>query len=218
METFQKLKILLPENRNDYFLVRLTAEIQKSKWKVRQDLILNYKKNTLSEDKSILCVESIDLMFANKHVKGLVWLWDYNGFLEVFNIIPINSNSLSFKEYNFILNTFNSAFIVPLATEFNAEIVLSKPEKLVAETIGPKAYKALTSFSNSANKSTGNSHTYDFERWCEFVFIIFREEIELGTNELEVWLVENGWSRETATKLAHDYAYSISLLEKYEHN
>jgi hypothetical protein len=89
---------------------------------------------------------------------------------------------------------------------------------LIVETIGKDALQALKSFSTSANKSTGNIHHYDFGRWCDFIFIIFRKNIELSSTELESWLLENGWDSEMASKLALDFEYSISLLEKYEQN
>lgn len=95
---------------------------------------------------------------------------------------------------------------------------MTKPEKLIVETIGRDALQALKSFSTSANKTTGNIHPYDFERWCDFIFIIVRKNIELSSFELESWLLENGWDSEMASKLAIDFEYSISLLEKYEQN
>ena len=44
METFQKLKILLPDNKNSIFFIELTDKIEKSAWKIRNDLVTNYKK------------------------------------------------------------------------------------------------------------------------------------------------------------------------------
>lgn len=216
METFQKLKVLIPENDKDFFFVRLTHEVEHSKWKIRNDLVSNYKKNTFTASKNVLCAESEKYSFNNKKIQGLLWLWDYNGCYEVFNIVPVETRRLEFKEYNFILNRFYELFIVDLASEFNATVTLTKPEKLLIDTIGNEAFQSLQSFSNSANKSTGNAHSYDFERWCEFVFIIFRKNIDLSSTELEAWLVENGWSDDMASKLALDFEYSINLLEKYE--
>ncbi len=103
-----------------------------------------------------------------------------------------------------------------MASQFNATVTLTKPEKLIIDTIGTEVFQSLKSFSSLANKSTGNSNPYDFERWCEFVFTIFRKNIDLNSTELEAWLIENGWSEEMAIKLALDFEYSISLLMKYE--
>lgn len=218
METFQKLKILLPKSKNDDFFSDLLNKLEKSSWIIRKDLISNYKKNTFTTSKNILCAESEKYIFKNKQIQGLLWLWDDNGSYEVFNIIPTENRKLEFKEYNFILNKFYNEFIIQLANKYDAKITLTKPEKLIIDTIGKDAYHALKSFSMLANKSSGNTHPYDFERWCEFIFIIFRKNIELNSSELEGWLLENGWDSDIALKLALDFEYSISLLEKYEQN
>lgn len=218
METFQKLKILLPENKKDIFFNELTHKIEKSRWKVRNDLITNYKKNTFTQSKNVLCTESEKYNFNNKTIQGLLWLWDDKGSYEVFNIIPIETRNLEFKEYNYLLNKFYDLFIIDLANKLDAKVTLTNPERLIIDSIGKDAFQALNSFSISANKVTGNTHPYDFERWCDFIFIIFRKDIQLSSTELENWLLENGWDSEISSQLALDFEYSISLLEKYEQN
>lgn len=218
METFQKLKLLLSDKEEDLFFKKLTYIIQNSNWKIREDLTNNYKNNSFSLNNNILCLESEEYNFNYKNIKGLVWFGNPHGYYEVVNIIPIENKNLSKKEYNFILNEFYQKFIKELANDFKIEVILTSPEKAIIDTIGDEALSALISFSLNANKYTGNTNTYDFERWCEFIFIIFRREIELNSTELEKWLLENGWGDEMASKLAIDYEYSIDLLEKYEQN
>jgi len=218
MKTFQKLTIILPEDRKSEFFIDLKENIEKSKWRIRNDLISNYKKNTFTSDKEILCIESEKYLLDNKLIQGLIWIWDYSGYYEVFNIVPVGNRNLEKNEYNYILNKFYELFIANLIPKYNGSYTLTKPEKLLLETIGIDAYSALTKFSTTANKSTGNTHAYDFERWCEFVFRIFRGKIELSFDELVEWLLENGWTDEMATKLGLDFEYSINLLEKYEQN
>lgn len=218
MKTYQNLEIHLEDNENQKFVDDLKNLIQKSNWKIRQDYIDNYKKNSFSLNKIILCVETDEYTLLGKKIKGILWLWDYNGYLEVFNIIPLLEHSLEHDEYNFLLNKFYENFIIELIEKFKAKIVISKPEKQIIETIGEDAFKALKAFSVGANKSTGNTHPYDFERWCEFVFIVFRSEIEIGIDELIEWLEEDGWSNKMAHKLGLDFEYSLNLLEKYERN
>jgi hypothetical protein len=218
MKTYQNLEIHLKNHENEKFVDDLKNLINKSSWKIRQDFIDNYKKNTFSSTKIVLCVETDKYIFEEKDIKGALWMWDYKGYLEVFNIIPLIENSLDYDEYNFLLNKFYEGFIVKLNNQYNAEIILTKPEKQIIETIGEDAFDALKAFSVGANKSTGNTHQYDFERWCEFIFIVFRNEIEIGVDELIAWFEENGWSNDMAYKLGLDFEYSLNLLEKYEHN
>ncbi len=218
MEAFQKLRISPPENEKNAFFKELKAVIAKSNWVLREDLISNYKKNTFTGDKDILCIESEKFLFDEEMIQGLLWIWDYSGYYEVFNIIPIGKNRFEKKEYNYILNKFNEQIVQGLAKKYDANVQLTKSERLLIDAIGKDAYGALNKFSVAANKSTGHSHPYDFERWCEFLFIVFRNDIEIDTDELIGWFEENGWTNEMATQLVLDFEYSINLLERYEQN
>lgn len=216
METFQRLKVFLSKDKMDSFFIELVNEINKSKWLIRNDLVENYRKNTFTSEKKVLCIESEKYILDKKPIKGLLWMWDFSGYFEVFNIVPVESRLLEFKEYNYILNEFYSRFVVNLSNKYAAKIEITSPIKRIVDTIGEDALKALKAFSNGANKVTGHSNPYDFERWCEFVFIIFRQEKNLNVDELIVWFEENGWSNEMAHKLGLDFEYSIDLLERYE--
>lgn len=218
MKTYQDLEIHLDNDKYQEYVEDLSSTLEKTDWKVRNDIASNYKKNSFSTSKIVLCIETPELHYEDNPIKGVIWIWDYSGYLEVFNITPLIGNNLDFDQYNFILNQFYSLFIDPLNSKYSARIILSKPLMQINETIGNNAYEALVSFSNGANKSTGNTHPFDFQRWCEFIFVIFRNEIKLGASELIVWLEENGWSNDMAYKLGLEFEYSLNLLEKYEQN
>lgn len=216
MKTYQDLEIYLDDGKYQEYVDVLSSLIEKTDWKIRNDLAANYKKNSFSTSKIILCVETPKLSYEDKFIKGILWIWDYSGFLEAFNITPLIGNNLDFDQYNYILNLFYSSFIAPLSSKYNAKVILSKPQIQIEETIGSNAYETLISFSSGANKSTGNTHPFDFQRWCEFVFTIFRNEIELSSSELIVWLEENGWSNDMSYKLGLEFEYSLNLLKRYE--
>ncbi|NDP22294.1 MAG: hypothetical protein GZ091_14615 [Paludibacter sp.] len=218
MKTYQSLEIHLDNENYQGFVDELNQLVTQTDWKVRQDFIDNYKKNSFSEQKIITCLESPEYTLNKKNIKGALWMWNFNGYLEVFNIIPLIDNSLDYDEYNYILKEFFNKFILNLKQKFNASIILSKAEKQIIETIGEDALKALVAFSHGANKSTGNTHPLDFNRWCDFVFIVFRNNIELGVSELIDWFQENGWSEDMAHKLGLEYEYSLDLLVHYEQN
>ena len=83
--------------------------------------------------------------------------------------------------------------------------------------IGEDSYRLLYRFSHSANKSTGNTNPHDFERWCDFVLAIFRNQVELNADDLVRWLEEDeGWSDTIAWKLGLDFEYGLQLLKRYE--
>lgn len=218
MKTYQNLEIHLKKPDNQFFIQELNNLIEKSEWKLRQDFVDNYRKNTFTKEKEIICIESPEYHFEGKIIKGAVWVWDYYGYLEVFNIIPLVGHSLDYDQYNYILNDFYKTFIESLAKKYNAEINISSPEKKLINTIGDDAYRALEMFSNGANKSTGNVHPFDFERWCNFIFIVFRNDIDVNVEELIHWLEENGWDSDLANRLGSEFEYSLNLLKNYERN
>lgn len=216
METFQKLKLYIPIEKESFFFTELRKNIESSNWKMRNELAENYHKHSFTKQSKIFCVESPELFFNENIVQGILWMWDYNDYFEIFNIIPTKSNFLKHNEYNYILNEFNEVFIKNLCEKYSIRAELSTPEKFIIDTIGNDAFESLKSFSNNANHATGNIHPYDFNRWCDFIFIIFRKQIELNTDELINWLNENGWNEEMSQRLGLEFEYSLNLLERYE--
>ena len=219
MEVFQNLNIFVPDGIESNFIEKLLDNITKSEWNHKSDFESNYQKNTASEDKIVICIETPNLLFNDVTLKAYVWFRKEEDHFEVFNIVPAKSGSLSFNQYNFILNKFYELFITNLREVFNLKIVFSKPNKSIIDFIGEDAADILIRFSRSANKSTGNTNPYDFNRWCDFVFILYRKEIHLSIGDFERWLIEEeGWSDDMASKLGLDLEYALDILEKYEHN
>lgn len=218
MKTYQSLEVHLDKKNYQDFVNELNQLSDETNWSLRQDFISNYKRNSFSENKIITCLESPDYIFNKKTIKGALWMWNFKGYLEVFNIIPLIDNSLDYDEYNYILNEFYNTILLKLNEKYNGKIIISKAEKQIIETIGEDALNALMTFSHGANKSSGNTNPFDFNSWCDFIFIIFRNSIELDVSELIDWFEEDGWSEEMAHKLGLEFEYSLNLLERYEQN
>lgn len=218
MEVYQDLKIYLQQDQYQDYVADLKKLLIDSDWRVREDLSANFRNNSFSLNKITICIETPLINFEGKNLKGIIWIWDYSGYLELFNITSMTDIGFDFKEYNYILNCFYSSFVIPLKSKYAGDIILSSSQTHIEETIGEDAYIALVAFSEGANKSTGNSHPFDFERWCEFVFLIFRNKIELSVDELIDWLKEKGWCDDMAYKLGLEFEYSLRLLQKYEQN
>lgn len=219
MEVFQNLKIYVPEDKEELFIKGFFNKLKSSNWTHKTDFEAGYKKNTASTDDLIICIETDDLKFSNQTLKGFVWMWKKKNYFEVFNIIPSKSGSLTYGQYNFILNTFYDNLLSDIVRELELKTEVSNPNKSIIDLIGKDAGDALLKFSKSANKSTGNSHPYDFNRWCDFVFIIHRKEIPLNIDDFVRWLEEEeNWTNDIAWKLGLDLEYALNILEKYEQN
>lgn len=202
---------------NDYFMQAIDLRLHSAEgWVHRVDLEENYLNNMPLDNTEILCIETPKIHFEDADIKGIIWIWRYDDRYEVFNITPMLSNHLSQSQYNYILSVFDGEIVKKVEHDFEISIELSKPYFDMEDQIGPEAYEALEFFSQTSNRSTGNSHPLDFKKWCHFVFIVFRQKRSLSADELMNWLIEDGWDEETADELSIDFETAINMLEEYE--
>ena len=166
MKTFRDLYIHLNGVDLDTFLNKLELH-SKEPWTRRKD---KEEELEVTGDKPICfvatkghCVEPSALFIFQKKF-GTWW---------VSNIVPSEKNELSFDQYNQALENFYRNILMPAieGTEINAN--LTSNEISVGSVAGAEIEKALTSFSNLANKSTGSSHPRDKDRWFKFLILEF---------------------------------------------
>lgn len=217
MEKYQDFKVHVDPSQWTDFEREFHKVIDCGYWKERTDLTDKASKS-YNYDKQIMCVESPEINYQGKNIKGVLWMWLGGNMVEVFNIVPLIGNHLEFSEYNHILEQFRQSVIESMKSNFRLSVEVSKPFFDINDVATPDSVNALTRFSACANKSTGHSHPCDFDRWCEFVISSFRSTKHIGVTDLMNWLIENGWSDDMANELALDYEYSLDLLEHYEHS
>lgn len=147
---------------------------------------------------------------------ALLWMSEEPSGLKVYNIVPEKPGSLSYPEYNLILNEFNSVYIQPLSNMLGYETHLSNSHITIDDWAVPATVKALKLFSGCANKGTGRAHPMDDERWMDFVITAHKVDDKLNAENLRRWLVEEErWHDELAWDLCADYEYGRNLLKKY---
>lgn len=220
MEVFQQLKIVTKtKNQIDEIFDFIIEGSQLKSWEIEYDFIANYKKNMIEKDKSVLCLLSPVISINDKYIQGYLWFGEWKKNLEVFNIVPTQVGSLNYSEYNSILNKFYLDFIEPYNQLNKIEIIKTSDQLSLEDIAGKEVTNALKSFSYSANKSTGNSHPMDAERWNYFVCLAHKCNSSLTSDELVRWLEEeDGWNNEEAWDLGVDYEKSINLLKYYDEN
>lgn len=147
-------------------------------------------------------IEAAGLVIFNK--ESDIWY--------VTNIIPTIQNELSFDEYNAILMDFYN-FILPITSKNGVEIKVTNDIFFIADIVGERAAKLLTSFSKLANKSTGSSHPSDRKRWFDFILCLDDNNIQLDATILANELMDSGWSEEKSHKLAIEFEFAIELLD-----
>ncbi|EKO3846488.1 hypothetical protein M0357_001581 [Vibrio harveyi] len=142
-----------------------------------------------------------------------LWLAEKdNDALYVSNIVPLQSSSLSISEYNDIQRKFCSELLSIASRKFTFNLDLSKEHIEIEDLLSNEAAQAFKSFSRLANKSTGRSHPLDQTRWFEFIRLAFESENKISPEQLEKFLVEDGWDQSSSLDLACDFEYSLDLL------
>ncbi len=219
MDKYNKLKIEVQSSEWEAFKTNLTLKIGINNWKKRNDFEKKFY-GTLETNKEILCVETSDIPFRQKILHAVMWFWMSPSLhrMELFNIVSLINNYLECDEYNHIITTFHKEIIEPMESSFDLQVFVSNHISSMQEILGDDVFKKLLNFSNLANKSTGNTNSFDFGCWCDFVFAVFKNNIALSSTDLQNWLMENGWLEEMANKLSIDYEYTIEVLTKYEHD
>jgi hypothetical protein len=187
-----------------------------SNWKFREDLVMEYAKNVSKSKDEIGCFESPTINSKN----GFVWFVIWENELKVVNIVPTVSGSLTHDEYNEILESFNTDCVSKSLVNKDVNFQITEGVYNIQEVAGKKTYEALNKWEKLCNHSTGNTNSYDFERWADFLSIAFKEKSKLTPDLLNRWLVEerNWHDDDLVTELVLDYEYGLSILEHYVKN
>ncbi len=133
------------------------------------------------------------------------------------NIVPLEPGNLTYAQYNSVLDDFIKRIAGPIVEKPGFEISATEAEQTLEDWISADAALKLRRFPGAANKSTGASHPSDERRWFDFIVSVHRSGDRLYADQLARWLCEaDGWSEDTAHRLAGDYEGSLALLKYYD--
>jgi hypothetical protein len=208
MKTFQNLYIHLNEYDIETFVENLTKNCN-SKWKrafEREENAKYFREKSFSFE----YVGNGELPNA-----GLTLFENENGDWYVPNIIPLQIREISIDEYNKLLEDFKNTLVSPAIDKTPIQVELTPSEISLEDVIGKEATDILKRFSSLANKSTGNSHPCDKERWLEFVIAAQKSERKPSFDLLKATLIEQGWTEELAFELAFEFEHGQELLDYF---
>jgi hypothetical protein len=147
---------------------------------------------------------------------GLV-LWSKPDGYSVANIVPLETGSLSYEQYNAILTDFQTRIALPAAKKSGYMVEVSAATASLDDWVGNETATALRRFSASANKSTGSAHPLDQKRWLDFLIRAHRESEPLDGSRLCRWLIEvENWPEDLAHTLTIEYEFGLALLAQYD--
>ncbi|EGR2039987.1 hypothetical protein D0B83_12990 [Vibrio cholerae] len=204
MKEFQNLTITIDETKVDDFINYISG--LSNNWLRDEEKEENVTKFT---DAKMFCFNYL----VNSDEYASLWLSEKEaGILYITNIVPIKVSSLSISEYNEVQKHFCNDLISRASHKFSFDFDLTKENIEIEDLLDEDAAKALRAFSNLANKSTGRSHPLDQERWFKFITLAYNSDKKITPEQLEKFLIEDGWDQNYSLDLACDFEYSIDLL------
>jgi hypothetical protein len=138
-----------------------------------------------------------------------------DGALYVSNVLASEYSSLTYDQYNAIIQEFHDCFALWAAHAEGVEVELGKADLQIQDFLSESTAKLLRNFSGHANRST--LHPLDRERWNQFLTAAHRDAAPLNASMLQRWLIEDEkWPEDEAINLAVEYEYARDLLKVYE--
>lgn len=213
MLTFKDLIIRADNNKMEKFISELTNKISSSPiWDRKDDkqnLILHAEKIYAFQRKKDNKLPAAGLSIFPKD-NGVSWY--------VPNVVPIEYKQLSYQEYNDILTEFYDLFVKPISVALNINTEISTGNISAQDILGERAARALSLFSDCANKSTGSSHPNDRERWLAFILMACTDKEHIDTGLLQKILIEQGWDEYGSNKLMSEFEFAKDVIDYIKEN
>jgi len=150
---------------------------------------------------------------AKPELSSSLWLIEKSDnlshYLQVTNIIPERKTELSIDEYNGILQNFVDCNLKGSGLQHE----LSKADVSLLDLLSDESCEKFTVFSTTSNKTTGRLHPSDEEKWFEFIYSTLMHDEYLHPNDLQYFLIEDGWDKSTAFELSLDYEYGYNAMK-----
>ena len=125
-------------------------------------------------------------------------------------------SELTFDQYNAIVDDFVENILEPNTSALDIRFELKSDAQTIDDWLCPESAKHLKQFSRAANHSTGSSHPLDRERWFEFIWSVYRNHDDLGTDNLQRWLLEEEeWTPAVARELVIE-DFSVVFVTKWD--
>lgn len=206
----QTLKVKVPNGELPNYLTILNNQA-----KMQNYIRLTEIEQKLAEDNTLdyqyMCLQTPRLHIDNQYIVATIWLSIEDDMIVLRNITSNQRSFLSIEEYNSIVVLFYKN-VIQKAKLVGVSRTLSKPTLDLRDLMGAKCAEALVEFSNCSNKDSVLAHDTDFKRWAKFIKLSNSTRARISADQLESWLIENGWRDKCAEKLAIYYEYSINLL------
>lgn len=159
------------------------------------------------------------LVFQHRDEDGkraLLWFFPKGNRANVGNIVPLDRQKLDPSDYNELAASFVEHYLRRVCEETGCRLELGPEERTAGNMLSGAAMRALESFSNHANKGTGNSHPDDARRWADFVIQCFRDKEKLSFEVFREWMRTEEWTDSMIEALYDDLETGLEVLQRFE--
>jgi hypothetical protein len=190
-------------------------ESETNKWSFEKKLTKDYATNISLPETCVACFKAN----STKYFEATIWIVINDSELRVSNIVSRKVSYLGKDLYNIIVTDFFNHFVIKYLPE-GCIVNLSSSEVSIEEIANTETAKKLIKWESLCNRSTGNTHPYDRERWFDFIITAVDTDSELSIGDLEQWLTEEKkWvvseDDDLVEKLVIDFEYGVDLLKYY---
>jgi hypothetical protein len=218
MKAFKNLKIIDPDSDrlNLIAFLEMIRSTRVSNWGFLEKESADYAMNLYKDYKEVAVFASP--IICNRTAR--VWLVLSGREIKITNIVPTETGSLKYEEYNSILDNFNNQVVLPAARQVGVDVITTPAYVDMENIVGRETYEKLLFWEITANSNSGNEHDLDFERWASFLTSAFTYKSKITAQLLERWLLEDkGWiDGELVQRLGSEFEYGIDLLNYYVNN
>ncbi len=196
-------------------LLNLLKSSETNKWKFEKKLTKDYASNISLAEENVACFKAN----STKYFEATIWIVINDSVLKVSNIVSRKVPYLGKDIYNLIVTDFHKEYVSKYITK-EYDINLTSNEVTIEEIANKETADKLKKWESLCNRSTGNSHPYDRERWFEFIKTAVDTNSELMVGDLEQWLTEEkNWfvdeENSVTERIVLDFEYGIDLLKYY---
>ncbi len=136
--------------------------------------------------------------------------------LSVSAIFPPTRERLEIAAYNGILLAFHDEVVAPGLAGHGLHIELTSSTPVPEDWMSSRAVARLRAFSAEGRRSAAHLSMLDQVRWQAFVIAAWRDRADATTEDLRLWLTEEGWRPDIALRLAEQYTFGYRLLRAFE--
>ncbi len=206
---------------NDLVVRGNQAEVAKLVERIeRNNIVADWRRDRDSEERlestSDGALSTYCFKLVNGPLRPVMLILTRRGWEELYvmSIVTLDGDPLSDVEYNRILGDFHANVLVFMSVGIKVLVEMRPPRMELEEFLSSEAMDRLREFSIASAK--GDDHVPDLPRWHRFVIQAHLDGCYLDSEDLDYWLMGDGFSPEDRRDLLISFAEGRNFLREYD--